>query len=108
MTTFQATLAKLLPPSMSTTAVEVDEWDESSWARGAGAIVLATPFDRHALAGAQRLQVLARSAATELTKHPRGARRPEVQATGIDRDSKSAPNLAVSLLVKVRTELAAG
>ncbi len=58
--TFQATLAKLLPPSMSTTAVEVDEWDESSWARGAGAIVLATPFDRHALAGAQRLQVLAR------------------------------------------------
>jgi hypothetical protein len=45
---------------MSTTAVEVDEWDESSWARGAGAIVLATPFDRHALAGAQRLQVLAR------------------------------------------------
>lgn len=57
---FVGTLAKLLPPSMSDTPVEVDEWDESSWARGAGAIVLATPFDRHGLAGAQRPQVLAR------------------------------------------------
>ncbi len=57
---FSGTLAKLLSPSMSSMTVEVDEWDESSWARGAGAIVLATPFDRHALAGAQRLQVLAR------------------------------------------------
>jgi predicted NBD/HSP70 family sugar kinase len=57
---FRATLSKLLPPSMSGIGVEVDEWDESSWARGAGAIVLATPFDRHALAGAQRPQVLAR------------------------------------------------
>ena len=57
---FRGTLAKLLPPSMCATPVEVDEWDESSWARGAGAIVLATPFDRHALAGAQRPQVLAR------------------------------------------------
>jgi hypothetical protein len=50
----------LLPASMSGVLVELDEWDESSWARGAGAIVLATPFDRHALAGAQRPQVLAR------------------------------------------------
>jgi predicted NBD/HSP70 family sugar kinase len=57
---FRGTVAKLLPPSMSGTPVEVDEWDESSWARGAGAIVLATPFDRHALAGAQRSLVLAR------------------------------------------------
>ena len=57
---FRGTLAKCLPASMSETPVEVDEWDESSWARGAGAIVLATPFDRHALAGAQRPQVLAR------------------------------------------------
>ena len=57
---FRGTLAKLLPPSMCATPVEVDEWDESSWARGAGAIVLATPFDRHGLAGAQRRQVLAR------------------------------------------------
>ena len=57
---FRGTLAKLLPPSISDTPVEVDEWDESSWARGAGAIVLATPFDRHAVAGAQRRQVLAR------------------------------------------------
>ena len=57
---FRGTLSKVLPASMSGTPVEVDEWDESSWARGAGAIVLATPFDQHALAGAQRRQVLAR------------------------------------------------
>ena len=57
---FRGTLARLLPASTCDTPVEVDEWDESSWARGAGAIVLATPFDQHALAGAQRRQVLAR------------------------------------------------
>jgi predicted NBD/HSP70 family sugar kinase len=57
---FRNTLARLLPASMAGVLVELDEWDESSWARGAGAIVLATPFDRHALAGAQRPQVLAR------------------------------------------------
>lgn len=45
---------------MHATPVEVDPWDESSWARGAAAIVLATPFDRNGLAGHQRLQVLAR------------------------------------------------
>jgi predicted NBD/HSP70 family sugar kinase len=59
---FRRTLAKLLPAPLQQTPVEVDEWDESSWARGAGAIVLATPFDRHALAGKQRPDVLARLA----------------------------------------------
>ncbi|MGP8162386.1 MAG: ROK family protein [Acidimicrobiales bacterium] len=57
---FRATLDRLLPAPMRGIPVEVDEWDESSWARGAGAIVLATPFDRNALAGEQRPQVLAR------------------------------------------------
>ncbi len=57
---FRSTLATLAPPSVAELPVEVDEWDESSWARGAGAIVLATPFDQHALAGEHRPQVLAR------------------------------------------------
>jgi predicted NBD/HSP70 family sugar kinase len=59
-TAFRANLARRLPGWMRDTPVEVDQWDESSWARGAAAIVLATPFDRNALAGQQRLQVLAR------------------------------------------------
>lgn len=57
---FRATLAKRLPAPMRDLPIEVDEWDESSWARGAAAIVLATPFDRHAIAGEQRLDVLSR------------------------------------------------
>jgi predicted NBD/HSP70 family sugar kinase len=57
---FRQTLARRLPPSMRDLPVEVDEWDESNWAHGAAAIVLATPFDRHALAGHQRPEVLAR------------------------------------------------
>jgi predicted NBD/HSP70 family sugar kinase len=59
-TAFRTSLARRLPSWMRDTPVEVDQWDESSWARGAAAIVLATPFDRNALAGQQRLQVLAR------------------------------------------------
>jgi predicted NBD/HSP70 family sugar kinase len=59
-TAFRTSLARRLPGWMRATPVEVDQWDESSWARGAAAIVLATPFDRNALAGQQRLQVLAR------------------------------------------------
>jgi predicted NBD/HSP70 family sugar kinase len=57
---FRNSLAKRLPIWMRDTPVEVDEWEESSWARGAAAIVLATPFDRNALAGQQRSHVLAR------------------------------------------------
>ena len=59
-TAFRSSLARRLPGWMRDTPVEVDKWDESSWARGAAAIVLATPFDRNNLAGQQRLQVLAR------------------------------------------------
>lgn len=57
---FRNGLAKRLPSWMASTPIEVADWDESSWARGAAAIVLATPFDRHALAGRQRSRVLAR------------------------------------------------
>jgi predicted NBD/HSP70 family sugar kinase len=57
---FRNGLAKRLPRWMRDLPVEVDQWDESSWARGAAAIVLATPFDRNAVAGQQRSQVLAR------------------------------------------------
>ncbi|MCU1495497.1 MAG: hypothetical protein JWO62_3261 [Acidimicrobiaceae bacterium] len=57
---FRATLARYLPASMRGVPVEVDSWDDTSWARGAAAIVLATPFDRNAFAGRQRPHVLAR------------------------------------------------
>jgi predicted NBD/HSP70 family sugar kinase len=40
--------------------VEVDSWEDTSWAQGAAAIVLATPFDEHPVAGRQWRQVLAR------------------------------------------------
>lgn len=64
---FRSSLARRLPRFMQGMAVEVDQWEESSWARGAAAIVLATPFDRNALAGRQRLEVLARLHGRELS-----------------------------------------
>jgi predicted NBD/HSP70 family sugar kinase len=57
---FRTALAKHLPASMRELPLEVDSWEDTSWARGAAAIVLATPFDRHALAGRQRRHVLDR------------------------------------------------
>jgi predicted NBD/HSP70 family sugar kinase len=57
---FRRSLASRLPEWMRDLPVELDQWDDSSWARGAAAIVLATPFDRNAHAGQQRLRVLAR------------------------------------------------
>jgi predicted NBD/HSP70 family sugar kinase len=57
---FSATLRRQLPEPMRDIAVEADSWDDMSWARGAAATVLATPFDRNALAGRQRRRVLAR------------------------------------------------
>jgi predicted NBD/HSP70 family sugar kinase len=56
---FRSTLRELLP-AMAPIAVEVSSWDDTSWARGAAAIVLATPFDQNSLAGRQRHLVLAR------------------------------------------------
>jgi predicted NBD/HSP70 family sugar kinase len=66
-TSFRSSLARRLPHWMRGIPVEVDEWDDTSWARGAAALVLAAPLDRNALAGEQRLQVLAR-----LHGHPEG------------------------------------
>jgi predicted NBD/HSP70 family sugar kinase len=57
---FSTTLTRHLPDALRDVRIEVDSWDDTSWARGAAAIVLATPFDRHALAGRQRPSVLAR------------------------------------------------
>ena len=59
-TSFRGTLVRRLPHWMRDIPVEVDEWDDTSWARGAAALVLATPFDRNAQAGEQRAHVLAR------------------------------------------------
>jgi predicted NBD/HSP70 family sugar kinase len=57
---FRTTLARRLPHWMGGLPIEVDEWDDINWARGAAALVLATAFDRNALAGEQRARVLAR------------------------------------------------
>jgi predicted NBD/HSP70 family sugar kinase len=59
-TAFRNGLIRRLPRWMRATPIEVGQWEESRWAQGAAAIVLATPFDRNALAGEQRSQVLAR------------------------------------------------
>jgi predicted NBD/HSP70 family sugar kinase len=57
---FRTVLARRLPHWMRGVPIEVVEWDDTNWARGAAALVLATPFDRHSVAGDQRHQVLAR------------------------------------------------
>ncbi len=57
---FRNTLVHRLPHWMRQLPIEVDEWDDTSWARGAAALVLAAPLDRNASAGEQRPQVLAR------------------------------------------------
>ena len=45
---------------MGQTPIEVEPWDDSSWAQGAAALVLATPFDLEGFAGRQAELVLAR------------------------------------------------
>ena len=57
---FTSSLRRHLPEAMRAVAVEVDSWDDSSWARGAAAIVLATPFDHNAPGGRQTPKVLER------------------------------------------------
>jgi len=47
---------------MRDTPIEVEPWDDSSWAQGAAALVLATPFDLDGMAGHQAEHVLARLA----------------------------------------------
>lgn len=57
---FRAGLAGAIPAPMSETPIEVEPWDDSAWAQGAAAIVLATPLDLAGPAGLQTEQVLAR------------------------------------------------
>ncbi len=57
---FTSSLRNHLPGPMRRVAIEVDSWDDRSWARGAAAIVLATPFDQNAAGGRQTPRVLER------------------------------------------------
>jgi len=57
---FREGLIGAIPSPMDETPIEVEPWDDTAWAQGAAAIVLATPFDLSAPAGRQKQQVLAR------------------------------------------------
>lgn len=58
---FRRSLRSHLPVGWREVPVELSSWLDSSWAQGAAALVLATPFsDRRGVAGRQRGQVLAR------------------------------------------------
>jgi len=57
---FRATLVGHIAGPMGQTPIEVEPWDDSSWAQGAAALVLATPFDLEGFAGRQAELVLAR------------------------------------------------
>ena len=50
---FEPALRSSLLPSRRSLAVAVETWQDESWAQGAAAIVLATPFDSDNLAGDQ-------------------------------------------------------
>lgn len=50
---FEPALRSALMPSRRGLAVEVETWQDESWAQGAAALVLATPFDADGLAGEQ-------------------------------------------------------
>jgi predicted NBD/HSP70 family sugar kinase len=57
---FLVTLRDQTPEWARTVPVEIDSWEDTTWAQGAAAMVLATPFDESPVAGTQRQQVLAR------------------------------------------------
>lgn len=57
---FRTGLLGAIPAPMSATPIEVEPWDDSAWAQGAAAIVLATPLDLAGPAGRQTDLVLAR------------------------------------------------
>jgi len=48
---FEPALRSALMPGRRSVAVAVETWEDESWAQGAAAIVLATPFDSENLAG---------------------------------------------------------
>jgi predicted NBD/HSP70 family sugar kinase len=57
---FDRALRAQLYPGRRDISVEVESWDETSWAQGAAALVLATPFDAAGAAGEQGRLVRAR------------------------------------------------
>ncbi len=57
---FEPAFRSSLIPSRRQVAVAVETWQDESWAQGAAAIVLATPFDSDGLAGDQGRLVRAR------------------------------------------------
>ncbi|MFI7642530.1 ROK family protein [Nonomuraea sp. NPDC049400] len=59
-TGFEPALRAHLYPGRRDISVEVEGWDDTSWAQGAAALVLATPFDAAGAAGEQGRLVRAR------------------------------------------------
>ncbi|SDM38529.1 ROK family transcriptional regulator [Nonomuraea jiangxiensis] len=59
-TGFEPALRAQLYPGRRDISVEVESWDDTSWAQGAAALVLATPFDSAGAAGEQGRLVRAR------------------------------------------------
>ncbi|MFF4625087.1 ROK family protein [Nonomuraea jabiensis] len=59
-TGFEPALREQLYPGRRDISVEVESWDDTSWAQGAAALVLATPFDAAGAAGEQGRLVRAR------------------------------------------------
>ncbi|MDF5752436.1 ROK family transcriptional regulator [Spongiactinospora sp. TRM90649] len=57
---FDATVRRHLLPGRRDIPIEVESWDDTSWAQGAAALVLATPFDEAGTAGEQGRLVRAR------------------------------------------------
>lgn len=57
---FEPALRSAVLPSRRGIAVAVESWQDDSWAQGAAALVLATPFDARGVAGAEGRLVRAR------------------------------------------------
>ncbi len=57
---FRTELADAIPAPTPRPPIEVEPWDDTAWAQGAAAIVLATPLDTAGHAGRQTDRVLAR------------------------------------------------
>ncbi len=57
---FEPALRSALVPSRRQVAIAVETWQDESWAQGAAALVLATPFDSDGIAGEQGTLVRAR------------------------------------------------
>ncbi|MFI6813494.1 ROK family protein [Nonomuraea sp. NPDC050328] len=62
---FDRAVRAQLMPGRRDISIEVEAWDETSWAQGAAALVLATPFDAAGAAGEQGRLVRARLIGTQ-------------------------------------------